>query len=226
MSGSSGPVGTYLAGVVGLFMWSMRTRMRAVRWGIVACILALHLVMKDSVWFIFARVDVFSGSTGWHRANLIDRSIANFGEWWLVGAKDISKWGVFAGDTTNQFVAEGVRAGIFTVALFVWIIVIGFSYLGTAIRAGGSEPKQYRLLLWSVGVCLFAHVVSFLGVSYFDQNIVNWFLILAIVATAFRCRSRRQDSCVSGRLEETVGITEVPFGVGVTKRNRLASQAP
>jgi hypothetical protein len=157
--------------------------------------------MKDPVWFIFARIDVLSGSTGWHRANLIDRVIANFSDWWLIGARDIAKWGIFAGDTTNQFIAEGIRAGIFNMMLFVWMIVIGFSYLGTALRAAKTAPKRYRLLLWSIGVALFAHVVSFFGVSYFDQNIVNFFLTLAIIATAFQRRPDRQPVCVSKELD-------------------------
>jgi hypothetical protein len=164
-------------------------------------IVALDLVMKEPVWFIFARIDVFSGSTGWHRANLIDRVIANLSDWWLFGAKEIEKWGIFAGDTTNQFIAEGIRAGIFTMALFVWMLVIGFSYLGRTVRAAKPEPKRYQVLLWSIGVGLFAHVVSFMGVAYFDQNIVNVFLVLAMIATAFQHRPARQPVSVSRQLD-------------------------
>jgi hypothetical protein len=201
VAGSSGPIGSYAAGIIGMALWGMRYQMRLIRWGIVLAIVALDLVMKDPVWFIFARIDVLSGSTGWHRANLIDRVIANFSDWWLIGARDIAKWGIFAGDTTNQFIAEGIRAGIFNMMLFVWMIVIGFSYLGTALRAAKTAPKRYRLLLWSIGVALFAHVVSFFGVSYFDQNIVNFFLTLAIIATAFQRRPDRQPVCVSKELD-------------------------
>ena len=192
MSGSSGPIGSYLAGIVGLAMWGMRRYMRLVRWGIVACILALHAVMKDPVWFIFARVDVFSGSTGWHRANLIDRAIANFGDWWLVGAKDVARWGVWAGDTTNQFIVEGVRGGIVNLLLFVWVVVTAFSCVGLALRAAKIEPKRSQLLVWAVGAAVFAHLVSFLGVSYFDQNIGNWYLVLAMVAAVLQCRKKKQ----------------------------------
>ena len=192
LAGSSGPVGSYVAAIVGLLMWRIRYRMQLVRWGIIACIVALQLFMKDPVWFIFARIDVFSGSTGWHRANLIDRTIANIGDWWLVGARDISHWGVFAGDTTNQFIAEGVRGGVLTMGLFIWILVAGFSYVGSSLRAAKTAPKQYQWMLWSVGACLFAHVVSFFGVAYFDQNIVNWLLVLALVASAFQHRRTTQ----------------------------------
>jgi hypothetical protein len=201
VAGSSGPIGSYACGVIGLGLWGMRYRMKIIRWGILMGIVVLDLIMKEPVWFIFARIDVFSGSTGWHRANLIDRVIANTADWWMIGARDIAKWGIFAGDTTNQFIAEGIRAGIFTMALFIWMIVIGFSYLGRAVRAAKTEPKQYQLLLWSIGVGLLAHVVSFFGVSYFDQNIVNLFLTLAIIATAFQHRPERQRVCVSKEID-------------------------
>jgi len=191
MSGSSGPIGSYLAGIVGLAMWNMRRYMRWVRWGIVGCLVALHAVMKDPVWFIFARVDVFSGSTGWHRANLIDRAIANFGDWWLAGSKDVAKWGVWAGDTTNQFVVEGVRGGIINLLLFVWIMVMAFSCVGLALKAAKVEAKRSQLLVWSVGAAVFAHLISFMGVSYFDQNIGNWYLVLAMVAVVFQYRKKR-----------------------------------
>jgi len=204
VAGSSGPIGSYAAGVIGMALWGLRYRMRLIRWGIVIGIVALDLVMKDPVWFIFARIDVFSGSTGWHRANLIDRVIAHLGDWWLIGARDIAQWGIFAGDTTNQYIAEGIRAGIFTMALFVWMIVIGFSYLGRTVRAAKAESKRYQLLLWSVGVGLLAHVVSFFGVSYFDQNIVNVFLILAIIATAFQRRPARQPVRVLQELDASL----------------------
>ena len=63
VAGSSGPIGSYAAGVIGMALWGLRYRMRLIRWGIAIGIVALDLVMKDPVWFIFARIDVFSGST-------------------------------------------------------------------------------------------------------------------------------------------------------------------
>jgi len=187
-SGSSGPIGSYIVGIVGLAMWSMRRHMRAVRWGVLGSTVTLHLIMHDPVWFVFARVDVLSGSTGWHRAYLIDRAIANFGDWWLVGCKDVAKWGVWAGDTTNQFIVEGVRGGIITLLLFVWIFVLGFSYVGLVLKASRRLPQKSQLFIWAIGTALFAHLVSYMAVSYFDQNIVNWYLVLAMVAACVRQR--------------------------------------
>lgn len=188
-SGSSGPIGSYLAGILGLSLWKARQHMRAIRWGILGCLFTLHIVMHDPVWFIFAHMDVLSGSTGWHRANLIDRAIANYSDWWALGTKDVARWGVFAGDTTNMFVSEGVRGGVIVFLLFVYIIVAAYSSLGLRMKAERGRSKGVELLLWTIGASIFSHIVSFFGVSYFDQNVVNWYLVLAIVVAMARCRS-------------------------------------
>src|SRR5262245_32314796 len=86
-SGSSGPVMAALAAMFGLAMWPLRKQMRFVRFAIVLTLVALELVMKAHVWFLMARVNIFSGSDGWHRAYLIDRAVFNFSDWWLVGTK-------------------------------------------------------------------------------------------------------------------------------------------
>ena len=146
LSGSSGPIAVYMGGILGCSMWVMRFHMRAVRWGIVFGIAALQLVMKDPVWFIFAHINILSASTGWHRSNLIDRTIAHFFDWWLVGAKDVEGWGVWWGDITNQFILEAVRGGLITFALFTYIVVLAFSGVGRAMKAARAEPRCIRVL--------------------------------------------------------------------------------
>ena len=223
VAGSSGPIGTYATGIAGIAAWGIRYRLKLLRWGIVLGVVALELVMNDPVWFIFARIDVFSGSTGWHRANLIDRVISHFGDWWLFGARDIASWGIFAGDTTNQYIAEGIRAGLINMALFISLIGIGCSYLGRAMRAGHSQPKRYQLLVWSAGVGLVAHMVSFFGVSYFDQNIMNFLLTLAIIATVFQRRRDALPFCASRKVEEQL---RGPAGFPEPRRQPAFSSIP
>lgn len=182
-SGSSTAVMAYLAGVGGLAMWPLRHYMRAFRWGLVFLILLLHLVMKAPVWFLIGRVSVVSGSTGYHRAYLVDRAIAHLGEWWFLGTKSTAHWGHVLHDLTNQYIRVGVDGGLVTLLLFIAIIALGFSSVGRALRAVGYKRGPSQFLLWSLGATLFAHVVSFVGISYWDQNIVNWYLLLAMIAT-------------------------------------------
>jgi hypothetical protein len=36
--------------------------------------------------------------------------------------------------------------------------------------------------IWALGCALLVHVISYVSVTYFDQNFVNWFLLLAMIA--------------------------------------------
>src|SRR5436190_3248505 len=49
LSGSSGPVATFLAGMLALLLWPLRRHMRSVRWTIVASLVAIQLVMKAPI---------------------------------------------------------------------------------------------------------------------------------------------------------------------------------
>jgi hypothetical protein len=187
-SGSSGPALACAAAVLALCMWRWRKSMRVVRWGIALTLIGLHLVMKAPVWFIIARVDVFSGSTGFHRAYLIDRAIANIGDWWLVGTKSTEHWAVADShlfDVTNHYIAQGANGGLITMILFIVILVRCYRGVGLSVRSAEKfRPYSVQFGLWTLGGALFAHSVSFISVSYFDQNFVNWYLLLAMISTA------------------------------------------
>jgi len=182
-SGSSGPVGAILAGALGLMLWPLRTYMKAMRRGVILGLLVAQLFMKTPVWFLMGRVKFFAGSDGWHRAFLIDRAAANFFDWWLIGTQNTEAWGYSLRDVTNNYVRQAVDGGLLTLVLFVWIIVKCFAGVGRTIKSLPPDSRRYQLCLWSMGCTLFSHCTSFLGVSYFDQNIVSWYLLLAMIAT-------------------------------------------
>jgi hypothetical protein len=184
-SASSGPFLALLAGIGGLAMWSRRHRLRQVRWAILLILITLHLVMKAPVWFLIARADVFGGSTGYHRAWLIDTAVRHLSEWWLLGIKSSGVWDHLLADVTNQYLAQGFDGGLITMLLFIGIIVQCFRGVGIAVRKMGPiAPLGSRFCIWSMGAALFAHVLNFLSISYFDQNEVSWYLLLAMISTA------------------------------------------
>jgi hypothetical protein len=189
-SGSSGPIMALLAGAMSLALWRMRTHMSLLRRGIVASLICLQLLMKVPVWFILARIDIFSGSTGFHRAMLIDSAVRNLDSWWLVGTKSTLSWasedqGLF--DVTNQYLQVGAEGGLVAMLMFIWIIVTAFSMVGLTWREMEDlgEPDLGQILVWGMGAALLAHAVSYISVSYFDQNLVNWYLLLAMIATVW-----------------------------------------
>jgi hypothetical protein len=182
-SGSSTPVFAFLAGLAAICLWPMRRHMRLVRWGVVAGIAALSAVMKAPVWFLIARVGVVGGSSGYHRAMLVNNFVTRFSDWWLIGTKENSTWGANMWDLSNQFVAEGQTGGLATFICFMAVICIAFSRLGRARKAVEGD-RQKEWYFWSIGCALFAHISAFMGISYFDQVRVLWFLTLVIAVVA------------------------------------------
>jgi hypothetical protein len=181
-SGSSGPVMSFGWAVLGFCLWPLRKRMRLIRWGLVFLIIGLQLVMKAPVWFLIGRISVFDGSTGFFRARLIDAAITNFFGWWLIGTQSTAQWGTGLFDITNQYIAEGVNGGVLTMGLFILLIACSFGTVGRTVRQIRNSPKSVKIGTWALGCALLAHATTYISVSYFDQNIVTWFLLLAIIS--------------------------------------------
>jgi hypothetical protein len=73
------------------------------------------------------------------------------------------------------------------------ILVYGFKYLGRARLAAAKEKdKKTALFLWALGSALFANVIAFLGISYFDQTMVGWYALLAMIPAAIAVRPKKQ----------------------------------
>jgi hypothetical protein len=182
-SASSTPVLGYGAAIVAICLFPLRNHMRMIRWGIVLGIVALNFVMKAPVWFAIAHIDIVGGSSGYHRAMLVNDFIMHFRDWWLIGTKDNPSWGFDMWDLCNQYVAEGETGGLITFLLFVGMICSGFSRIGIAIKSvEGDRAKQW--FYWLLGAALFSHVVAYFGISYFDQTRVSWFALLAMISAA------------------------------------------
>jgi hypothetical protein len=187
---SSGALLALLLGGVGFTFWKLRDRMRLVRRGILVLVLVLAIVMEAPVWYLAARLGSITGGQGWHRAWLIDVTIAHFGEWCLAGTTYTAHWGPSQIcnedpnniDITNQFVAEGVRGGVVKLALYIAIIVQCFKTVGRAVQARTTNSLAGGMLCWAMGVTLFAHCVSFWSVAYYDQLTVVYFWLLAAIS--------------------------------------------
>jgi hypothetical protein len=92
-------------------------------------------------------------------------------------------------DITNQYIWEGVNGGLFTMVLFILIIVFCFRAVGRTVRRlPATDRRAEGHLVWALGATLFAHTASFMSISYFDQNVVNWYMLLAMIATAAAIR--------------------------------------
>lgn len=188
---SSGPLLTFFSALGGIFLWPWRKRIKFLRYATIGIVAALATVMNAPVWFLIARVSDVFGGTGWHRAYLIDQAVTRFDEWWLIGSSRTAHWAIDPGtilsmdpenmDITNQYIAQGLQGGLLGLALFVAIILQCFSIVG---RWAGNQTLalQDRQFGWFLGVSLFAHCVTFVSVSYFDQILVYFYWLVATIA--------------------------------------------
>jgi hypothetical protein len=183
MSSSSTPIMALGFGSIGVAAWFVRGSLRWFRWLIVSWLCVLHfLIMKQPVWHLLARVDIVSGSTGWHRYHLVDKFIERFPEWWPLGTMSTGHWGPGLHDVTNQFVAEGVAGGLLRLLLFVWIVWLAFAGVSRSMRLPAAE-RSYYLASWALGTSLFMHCMNFIAVSYFEQIVVEWQMTLAAIGS-------------------------------------------
>jgi hypothetical protein len=183
-AGSSTALFGLLGGILALCFWPLRRRMRWIRWGVVGTLVSLHMVMKAPVWQLIARMDLTGGSSSDHRYQLVNQCILHFWDWALVGSKYYGYWGWMMWDLSNQYVAIADPSGLIPLLYFVAIIVYGFKYVGRARRQAAALDKRRQLFIWALGGSLFANVVAFLGISYFDQTIVAWYALLAMIPAA------------------------------------------
>jgi hypothetical protein len=188
-SASSGPALAYIYGIIALMAWPFRYNMRIIRWLILIALISLHMIMKAPVWFLMARLGEQIGGGGWHRAEIITQAVTHFNEWWLIGTTYTAHWmpnvlpiNPNMIDITNQFIFEGVGGGIWRMGAFIIIIIICFRELGKSNLILKDQSIDLRIFSWSLGAALFTHVMSFMSVSYFDQIIVFWYLLLAIIS--------------------------------------------
>ncbi len=182
LAGSGTPVGVYLGACVAFCFWRVKDQMRTIRWCIVAMLVGLQIVMKANVWDLLARVDVVSGNSAYHRANLIEQFYRHFGEWWALGVQSTASWGWDMWDVANQFLLMGKRGGFLAFVLFIVLLGLCFREVGRVVgKADGDRQTQF--LAWGFGAALFANCVAFLGCAYWDQFLVLWYLILAMIAS-------------------------------------------
>lgn len=178
LSASSTPLVVLMAVVVWVFGFKYRHYIPQGGAMVLVGLVGLSIVMDAPVWHLISRINVVGGSTGWHRYNLIRQAINHFGEWAVLGCRSTGHWGWGMQDITNQYIFEGVRGGILTLLLFWVMIFFGLKYiLDVSLK---SEQRPLRWLSWCIFVSLAGHCLAFMGVTYFGQVTMQWYMMLAV----------------------------------------------
>jgi len=201
-SHSSGPLLGLGLGLLALACWYARQHTSKIRWGIVAGLIGLNIVMKVPVWFLIGRISDVVGGGGYHRAYLIDQFVKHFGSWWLLGTSDTSDWMPtqleFGGsDLTNKFVSDGVNGGLIGLVLSVALVVICFKWIGLGLKANRGYTETEKLL-WGLGATMVGTIGIFFSVTYFDQSYVVWYFLLACIA-GIDIRKRQKTATIRRR---------------------------
>ena len=184
-STSSGPMAAALAAGVLVWCWRKRDHIRKLKWALPLGIVALSLYMDRPFYYIIDSVDFTGGSTGWHRARLIEMGIEHLDEWWLAGTDFTRHWmptGVTWNpdhtDITNYYLHLGVIGGLPLMLSLVAMIWFSFRLLSRFIRIDPEDRRQGDFALWCLGCSLAAHALSFISISYFDQMYVIFYLLV------------------------------------------------
>jgi len=187
---SSGPILSAAVAVVGLCLWRFRQYMRLFRWCAVLGYFTLDAVMKVPAFYLMARIDITGGSTGWHRAYLIDQAFKHLPEWWFAGTDHTRHWmptGVTwsenHADITNYYLHLGVVSGLPLMLLHITCLWLAFRYVGEIIRREDSERSIAPFVVWVLGVSLASHAATGIAVSYFDQSFLFLYLTLAAIVS-------------------------------------------
>jgi hypothetical protein len=187
-SASSGPLAAVAITVAAAALWRFRNHLGALRWFLLIVALAYWVAAGRGPWHIMASLDLVGGSTGWHRAHLIDQAWKYLFEWFLVGTDYTRHWmptGVSwspdHSDITNYYIHLGVTAGIAVPTMLVVILWRCFSSLGARMRQYQAEGSPEEMTLWCVGTALAAHAISFVSISYFDQMYVLFYIVVGAV---------------------------------------------
>jgi hypothetical protein len=181
-SSSTALMGTF-GGVIALCFWGMRKDMKTVRRGVVALLVVIQMYLATEgrpVWHVIVDADFTGSSSSWHRFMLVDQCVRHFFNWALFGTQSYGSWGWEMWDLSNQYVATADVSGLIPLVAFMTTVVVAFKYVGRARRMVAGE-KQQEKLVWAIGASLFANIVAFVGISYFDQTIVGWYALLAII---------------------------------------------
>jgi len=185
---SSGPIATMMVAAAVMSGWKWRSHAGVILVWMAVALIVLHFIKNRPVWYLMALMDFVGGSTGWHRAYLVDMAVQHLDEWWAFGTDFTRHWMPYGlvndpnhCDITNYYIQLGITGGLALTGALIAIQWRSFRLIGHEILRrpnSGKNEKNEKFRLWCLVSALAAHAVTFLSISYFDQmNVFYWVLI-------------------------------------------------
>ena len=189
-SASSGPLMSLILGIFALCMWWYRRLTRYCVPAMVILYILLSLIMSRPPYYLLSRIDLAGGSTGFHRAALIEGFLSHFHEWWAFGTDYTQHWVPhIAGstpehtDVTNAYIGYAVVAGLPALTLFLLILWNAFTYVDIEVRKSSQVTARRSFVAWCLGSALFAHATTNISVVYFDQTLVLFWATISMISS-------------------------------------------
>jgi hypothetical protein len=198
-SSSSGPVMTLIAGLSALILWIKKGLTKVIFYSSIVCYLILSLMMEKPPYYLISRIDISGGSTGWHRSYLIEQTFNHLSEWWLFGTDHTRHWmpnqgigsSIYHTDITNYYIGFGVMGGLLSMILLISIIGISIKWSYFLQISSSTLMHDHKFMVWSLGSSIFAHAVTALSVSYFDQSMIFIWMNIAIISSIYSAHSKK-----------------------------------
>ncbi len=192
-SSSSGPILSLLSGLFALSIWKIRSLTQLIILAMAMAYFILELLMHRPPYYLLAQIDISGGSTGWHRAFLIEQTLNHFNEWWVFGTDKTRHWMPYQGigastnhtDITNYFIGFAVLGGLPALAGFILILANSFIYVRRLQKNILPNELSHNFLYWSIGASIFAQTTTCVSVSYFDQSLLFIWFNIAVIASAY-----------------------------------------
>ena len=192
-SASSGPVMSLIAGAGAVAMWRFKNRVKTLRLGALLVYVGLMFTMDKPPYYLISRIDISGGSTGWHRAFLIEQTFSYLSEWWLFGTDETRHWMPMRGiandphhtDVTNYYIGFGVTGGLAAMLLVIWMMGVAFRWVGQIHDARIAHRPNQSFMIWCFGSCLFSHAITSFSVAYFDQSMLYFWLSVAVISSVY-----------------------------------------
>ena len=193
---SSGPLSSVAVFVVVVLMWKWREKLKLLLYGGVALAVFYTVTRGRGPWFLMASLDLVGGSTGWHRAELIDQAYKHLDEWWLFGTDYTRHW-MASGvrwnpnmvDLTNYYIHLGVTGGLGLTLGLVAILWTSFGLLRERMNELREKGDPDEIVIWCVGGALATHAMGFVSISYFDQMYVFFYILVGAIPGLVNSRS-------------------------------------
>jgi hypothetical protein len=109
----------------------------------------------------------------------------------------------------------GEAGGLAALIFYILVISRSFGRLGAARRR--TTLKKQEWMIWLLGTALFAHVVAFFGVNYFDQSRVAWFALISMICACTAPTMKRASLS---------GTTNITVTVKTPHEGSIAADAP